>query len=48
MGASGFEHRTADILSAEGVAEVGLAFLGVWVVEGFKKLGELVNEVRVN
>lgn len=36
------------MLSAECVAEVGLAFLGAWVVEGFKKLGELVNGVRVN
>jgi hypothetical protein len=44
LGLRGFQDGIADVLGAEGVAEVGVALLGGGIVEGFEELGELVGE----
>ena len=44
LGLGGFQDGIADVLGAEGVAEVGVALFGGGVVEGLEELGELVRE----
>jgi len=43
-GFGGFEDGVADVLGAEGVAEVRVGLRCAWIVEGFEELGEFVDE----
>ena len=44
LGLGGFEHCVTDILGAERVSEIWVAFFGAWLVERFEKLREGVGE----
>jgi hypothetical protein len=44
FGPGGFQDGIANVLRAERMPEIGIAFGRGWIIERFKKLGELVDE----